>query len=283
MAEMIRCEIKKAFLNRWFLVALIIGCTLVAISASRNYQVGFRSSDMMLQYMETKWLDASSISSYKYWVVVDFIQPLTGLFFQLLPLLAVIPFSWSYLEERRSGYVGSIITRTSRTHYFIAKYSAVFLSGALVITIPILLNFLICACLMPMRTPDVFAVIYFGIWEESLWSEVFYTRPMLYVALFTLLNFSFSGIWAASVFSLSALIKNRVALVVLPYLALVYIEFISKAYFFDLIQIELTPSGFLRGGGAGFPGNGYYIAVLSIVLLILSIAGTIACHRRDAL
>ena len=280
---MLQCEVRKAFTNRWFAVSLVIGCTLVAISATFNTMAGYQVNELWSQYLDTKWLDLSSSSCFKYWLVVDFIQPTASLFFQLLPLLAVLPFSWSYLEESKIGYISSLITRANRKHYFLSKYIAVFLSGAIVITIPIILNFLICACFIPARLPDVFAVIYFGIYEQALWSEVFYNNPYLYVALFTSLNFVFSGIWATTVFALSAIIKNRVALIILPYLFLVYVDIVSKRVFLDHIRIELTPFGFLRGTGTAFPANGYVVALVLVVLFFISAIATFLISRRDSL
>jgi len=281
VTSMVRCEIRKAFYNRWFIVSLAIGCMLTVVSAAGNIVVEFHANELGIEHLNSKFLDFSSSSCFKYWLVVDFIQPTTSLFFQLLPLLAALPFSWSYLEESKVNYVASMITRTTRVRYCLSKYFVVFLTGALVITIPIVLNFLICACFMPMRMPDVFAVIYFGVYEKSLWSEIFYTNPLFYVALFSFLNFIFSGVWAAFVFALSGLIKNKAALIILPYLSLVYIDFISKRVLADCIRIELTPFGFLRGVGAGFAANGYVVTIIIVGVLLMSIVGTFLISRKD--
>jgi len=283
MGSLVRCEIRKAFCNRWFFIALAAGCMLAAISAISNALVDYEANLVGIEYLDSKWLDFSSSSCFKYWIVIDFIQPTTGLFFLLLPLLAVLPYAWSYLEERKSGYVGSVVVHTARIKYFFAKYIAVFLSGALAVAIPIVLNFLICACFMPARMPDVFAVIYFGIFEENLWSEVFYTNPFLYVALFTLLNFAFSGLWAVTVFALSGLLRNRVALTILPYLAWVFVDFVSDTVLQDVVDVELTPFGFLRGIGADHPADGGVIAVILAIMLIVSVIGTYVNSRRDIL
>ena len=283
MINIIRYEMRKAFNNKWLLISLVIGCALATTSAVFSIMAKQQAGDLGMRYLDTKWFDFSHISCFKLWLVVDFAQPTTSLFFQLLPILAILPFSWSYLEERKTGYVGSLVTRADRKHYFLSKYIVVFFSGALVITMPIILNFLICACFMPARMPDVFSVIYFGIYEYALWSEFFYTNPLLYVALFTSLNFIFSGLWAAFVFALSGLIKNRVALMIIPYLSLIYIDFVSKRVFMDYVKIELTPFGFLRGTGTGFPSNGYVVVAILVGLFLISAIGTFLISRKDVL
>ena len=283
MDSLARCELRKSLCNKWFSVALTVGCVLAVISVMRNIVLEYYWAEIGITFWDTKWMDFSSSSCFNYWLVVDGIQAATSLFFLLLPLLAALPYAWSYLEESKTGFIALIITRTTKMRYLLSKYLAVFLSGALTITIPIILNFLICACFVPARIPDVFADIHIGIFDVGLWSEVFYTNPLLYVVLYTLLNFTASGLWAASVFALSALTKTRVSLILAPWLALIFIDFVAKAVFWRVVRADLTPIGFLRGIGVGFPPNGTVVAVFLLFLLIISAAGVFTINRRDVL
>jgi len=238
---------------------------------------------MEIRYIESKAADLSSTSCYKYWMGNDFIQSTTGLFFMLVPILAVIPYGWSYFSEKKSGYIKNITTRVSREKYFISKYIATFLSGGLVVVIPLVLNFIICACVMAAYTPDVNEVIYFGIYEESLWSEVFYNSPLLYRLLYIMLNFVFSGLWATMVFAVSFFVKNRFALMIGPYLLLIFVKFLSENVLMDILYYEVSPFNFLRGTGVDKFTNGYIVFGVLLILFAFSSVIILKRYRNDIL
>ena len=46
----------------------------------------------------------------------------TNIFYMILPLLSVLPFSMLFFDERKSGYINLILTRTSKCKYYASKY-----------------------------------------------------------------------------------------------------------------------------------------------------------------
>ncbi|MDR0514817.1 MAG: hypothetical protein LBG81_06630 [Coriobacteriaceae bacterium] len=266
MRNMIKTELGKATRNFWFLVALLVGCALALTSAINNVNV-FEETLIGAAYLgEHKWWDMSSSSVFKYWIVTDFIQPATFLFFLLLPLLAVLPYAWSYGVEKKSGYALNVLARTSRKSYLFAKFLAVFISGGLVITIPIVLNFVFLACIMPARLPDIYGIIFFGINERSLFSSFFYTNPLVYCLLFIGLNFFFAGLWAMFTSALSFYLKNRVVVTIAPFLFLLFVKFLHDNVLLGILRTEITPFAFLRGTGTNYSAD---IAIVSLILLFL--------------
>lgn len=218
-------------------------------------------------------------------MVDDAFTPSTNLFFLLLPLLAVIPYSWSLLSERASGYAAQIIARSGRVKYFVSKSLAAFLSGGVVVTLPIVFNLIACMCFAPFCTPDVAGVSIFGVYERSLWSWFFYNSPILFCFLRIVLISLFSGLWASFVMSLSALIKRRVPLLILPYLFLILLKFASEQMIDPLfgIQEDLTPFGYLRAVPPSYFTSEWVIISEFTILTIFTLAFIFNSRRVDVL
>lgn len=284
MLNIYTTEIRKSLSSKWFFIALGIGCTLAIVSFAANAIQDYDSMTIGLKYIDQAYMMLSPLSCFKYWIVTDYLQPATDFFFVLLPLLATLPNAWSFLSERKNGAIKNSVTRTSRKSYYAAKYLATFISGGAVVVAPIILNLVLCACLMPAYMPDIYAVIYVGIYAESLWSEIYYNAPVLYCLMFVCMNFTFAGLWASFVMSLSFFIRNRIALMVGPFLFLVFLKFFEeKLNGVVTVHPGLTPFTYLRGTGTAFFSNGYVILAEFALLIAIVVVVTLANYRKDIL
>lgn len=280
--RIMKTEARKALGNRWFVVALIIGCALAAASFIFTAQIVARETPWMtLELLSKKYTPLTSDSVFASWMVDDFARPSTDLFFLLLPLLAVVPFSWSLLVERTSGYAGHIIARSGRKQYLLAKLLAAFLAGGAVVAIPILLNFVACMCLFPFSYPDVAGVVTLGVYDESLWSWFFYNSPGLFCLFRFTLIFAFSGLWAAFVMSLSFVIRRRIPLLIAPYLGLILLKYLNEQILtvhFNVSQ-DLTPFGYLRSVPPAY-FTSWWVIALEMAVLLLVVSGVFIKNRR---
>lgn len=282
MRKLLKLEMGKAIKNKWFFVALFIGGALATISAVNNIVQYLEFGEVTLEYAHLKYLGITSSSAYKFWIVNDFLQPTTDLFFILLPLLAVIPYGWSYASEKKSGYFQQMLSRVSRLKYFSSKALATFLSGAFVVAIPVVLNFIMCASMIPLFTPDVSEVIWFGIFPDALWSSVFYNHPFVYTLLFTGLIFVFAGLWAAATSFFALLINNRLALMVIPYLLLFFLKYLNEGVLIGITRVALSPLSYLRAVSL-FSSSGYLILAQLLVLFAFVVFALRMNMKRDVL
>ncbi|MGN0056536.1 MAG: hypothetical protein ACI360_08885 [Atopobiaceae bacterium] len=283
MKRLVRMELQKAFRNPWLVVALSIAIALAVYSAVGDILARYNYGIGKYDY---KYLSPSPDSCFRYWISMDFIQPTSTLLFHLLPLLAVIPYAWSFRTELQSGYLMQVTSRQTLGRYLTAKGIAVFLTGASVAMVPLVVNFLILACFVPAYMPDITAVIYIGIDDEDLWSWFLYNLPLIYVLLYTLLAGVLSGLWALFVHALSFFIDNRVALLSAPYLGLLGIQFVTDRIWLamgDLSGVELGLSANMRAGTESYLHNGWVILAEGAILLALSLAFSRWCTRRDAI
>lgn len=75
----------------------------------------------------------------------------------------MIPYSWSYLSERKNGYDRSMVTHLGKKTYFWGKYLSAFISGFITVLIPMLLSFVFVCCLIPAYKTDVDFDLYYQI------------------------------------------------------------------------------------------------------------------------
>lgn len=163
MKALLRIELGKAFRSKLFWVALGIGCFLVVATFVLDYQLSQQIVSDIFPYLDHKFLDPSVDSCFRFWIVADFNQPSTYLFFMLIPLLAALPYSWSYALESASGYTRQVRTRSSQGSYLASKMIAAALSGAVAVTAPVVFSLVLTACFVPSLLPDAGSVIYFGV------------------------------------------------------------------------------------------------------------------------
>lgn len=279
MGELLKMEFEKACRNVWFALALVIGCVLAVYNA--------------LQYIPTdtftpspdKFYYPTSQGCVQAWMSIN-TSSVALLFYQILPLLAVAPYAWSFASELKDGYICQVYTRTARLRYVFAKYVATMCSAGLVAVVPQLLNFIVLACLFPLYTPVIADSMYLGIFGQSIGSWLFYNVPLGYVALYCGIDFAMCGLWAGFTLSLSFLVRNRVALLVAPYAGLMVVQFVNERLFLALGGIRGIPLSFfenLYGGAHMYAQNGWIILGECVVLAVASIAIIATCWRRDPL
>ena len=169
----------------------------------------------------------------------------------MIPACTAVSYSWTYRSEERSGYVRIIIARAGKNAYFFSKHLAVFFAGALVILIPMLVNLLFMACLIPAYSPNVDMAFYYQINTSALLRDLYYAHPMkallCNVGEITL----FAGLWSTVPLAISYFERNLFIALFAPYLVLlfaiacaerasVYRSFLDMSIFH---YIQLTAAG----------------------------------------
>lgn len=176
------------------------------------------------------------------------------LYYLLIPILAVLPYADSFYQDEKSGYAKSILSRTDKKYYYTAKYTSVFLSGGSAVVIPLLINLGASALLLPALRPQV-STSFFAINASSMWGDLFYSHPFLYVFLFLAIDFVFSGFLATIALIVSFFVEHRFIVLFSPFL--VYLFFYSLFTFLGLDS--WVPIYFLK------PGSGF--GRFSVILL----------------
>lgn len=290
MGNLIKNELSRAFGSPGFFVALAVGLVLVVSDAVMT--IGTQHSDYLAALEGARLGAADGLESpslwscYTCWISVRYDTLYATMFYYLLPLLAVMPFAWSLVSERASGYISQIYVRTNRMSYFKAKVCAVFTSASSVAFLPQLINLLIMAAFFPAVTPDAFDSLYIGIFEDNLWAELFYSFPALYSALYLLLSSCLCGLWSVLVMSLGYITKNRIIVLVAPYLFLISLQLFNERIFQYLggirgMQLSLFEN--LHAYSVQYVQSGILIGIEMALMLAASLCIAWIGKREDEL
>ena len=126
-----------------------------------------------------------------------------------------IPYAYSYLEERNSGYLRFIQLRISRKRYACQKILFSGLSGGVSMLIPGLLIFIVLDILSAETTPTNHSPIF----ETLIWAPYMYIwGGWLVLIIKAALMFLFGFMWAELALAVSLIFRNRYVAFILPFL-----------------------------------------------------------------
>ena len=105
MQTLLKNELKRMFLEKEFMVTLLIGC---GIAIWHFYQYVYKMQLFELDVPDNLyvcWIGAGAYHMQSYW------------YYMIFPLLAVLPYVGSYFDDLRTGYVKSVLLRCNRKAY----------------------------------------------------------------------------------------------------------------------------------------------------------------------
>lgn len=269
---MIRNEMKRAIGSINFKLAMSVGMIIMLLhflqAGIPMYRVWSsvvkKTTDPMLlskiQYIDTPL---------EIWLMIR-INRFQYLYMYLLPLLTVLPHGASYISDCISGYANQILSRTSRRQYIFAKMCATFVSGGCVAVIPSLCNLVLCMCVLPWGTPVSSTKLY-SVLPNSLFSHIFYSNPIIYVALATIVQFVFWGFFACTALTFSLLEEKTYMVLVTPFIVnFIVTTFASKLFSlgtYMITQFMYLPQFYMdRVGGIAIVFG--VIAVLNLMFVL---------------
>lgn len=203
MKQLLKNECSRIFRTKEFWIILVIGCGISVWHFFKNVYHIWPMNPALPTNVYTSWIGASSYAMQSYW------------YYMIFPLLAVMPFAGTFYDDLRSGYIKSVLLRCSRKKYFTGKGIAVFLSGGVSVTVPLVLSFILTATQMPALRPDPYTAIgpatsYFG-------STLYYLHPLMYTMVYLLFDFCMGGILAVGAMLLCYRVSNKFVALLIPY------------------------------------------------------------------
>lgn len=238
--RLVATELRKAFgSNPWFWGSMLVGLGLAVISAARTATVFQNTLEMALRYWDKSDALYSATSCFAFWMPVDPSEWAMGVYLLVWPLLAALPYAWSWSAEKSVGLLAQQVARAPRATCFAAKAIATFLSGAATVAVPFLANLVMCACICPASPNWVSDVLYLGVTSDAPFSSLFYNAPLEFCLLWTLVASIIAGLWAVLVLSLTMLLDNFAPTLVASYLVLHMLSYVGS----QLSTILLTQVG----------------------------------------
>ncbi len=269
-----KTEIRKSLSGWQFWATLGVLCCITLFCAM--FVINAYNDETNLQFVRdgferNPYLPMNTL--FNRWIGAEWMSPLSSIFFFVFPLCAVIPYGLSFYQERRSGYMAQMVLRETRGKYLCNKIIAVFLSGGLVITLPVVLNIMAVAMFIPAYKPDLNYDIYYAVQPFSFGSELFYSTPWLYLVLRVATIFLYAGLAASMSFAITFLTRNRFVILFSP---MIFFLLLNYSYTLFPVIYEISPLRFLGAGNiclvSTFVVVGealiLFISVITVVLLM---------------
>lgn len=273
LTRLVKIELKKAIKNKFFIITLIIANIFALFSALYMIESYFDVKHQIKIHGAGGNPMTQSFSLFNHWIGGESQSLGYTVYFTLLPLIAALPYSWSYFIENKTGYVKSVVTRSSKSQYYLSKYIATFTAGGLVVLIPLVVNLLIVASFVPAITPSKLYALYYPVGFGSLWSALFYTHPVMYVMLYLLLDFIFAGLFATMGLAVSFFIKNRIAIILIPFFFILILHY-ARTFLAYKYYSEISPLHFLHSTAIENYANSGVILTQGVLFFVLTFGVT---------
>lgn len=138
-----------------------------------------------------------------------------------------LPYAYSYLEEKNSGYLKFVLPRMSRKTYAAQKIVFTGLSGGLAMMLPGILVFI----LLDLTTFDTTPAYYPSVFDDLYWAPLmFIWGGRLVLLIKAALMFFFGVMWSEVALLTALLVKNKYVAYVIPFLV------------FEFLWIAVGPS-----------------------------------------
>ncbi|MCW6086515.1 hypothetical protein LAV38_12470, partial [Clostridium sporogenes] len=125
-------ELKRAIINLRFVLAIVIGIYLCYYGLTDYYQFAVHD------------FHDNVVNAYKAWFTALGFGD-RSFFIYAVPIICTLPFSYSYIEDKNSGYLRNILYRVEYKKYFRSKLLVNSIVGGLTLFIPVVFIFIVCA------------------------------------------------------------------------------------------------------------------------------------------
>ncbi len=286
MKILLKTELKKALKNKAFLASVIISILLTILSLI--FCVSIYNRDMrdmeLIRGMDNYSAnpDISIYSLFNHWIGGESMSLGSSVYFFIFPILCAMPYGWSYCVERKSGYTRTMVVLAGKKKYFAAKYIATFVSGGLAVVIPFIINIAMTACFFPAIKPEIENDIYYAVFKNGLMSELFYSKPFLYLFFYLIIDFVFCGLLADISLAAASFIKQKYVTVMIPFVVCLLIH-LSTKFIYDAAgnySREISPFYYLRATDTRLPASFAVIGVTAFIIFVVTFVITNIWERK---
>lgn len=281
MRNCIRTELWKATHNWMFVISLMVGMVFCIADVAQNI-VALREYNETIQWIIDTGLNMSlspiGYSLFTRWIAISGATYGSIYFYLIWPILAALPYGWSYFQERQTGVYHQIVGRVGRRTYFVSKYAAVFVSGGIAVALPVMMNLLLNALVCPVCMPKVTARVV-AIFDGYFLSELYYTNPWIYAAVWCAMEFLFGGTAACLCLTVGTKLRHQAMVVLMPFALLCVLEgainVVIKPALVRIHEFNLELSPLLLAQASSLNANPewYVFTVLGLLFVITAGVG----------
>lgn len=286
MIELIKIELRKALKNKIFYATILVAIGITILSLIYSLSIYKKSNIGIDEYAKANSIvynpDVQTNILFNEWIGGEGGSLGTVIYYFIFPILCALPYGWSFCTEKKNGYRKTIIVQSGKKEYFVAKYIATFISGGLVMVLPLIANFMMTACFFPAVKPFVVYDIYYAVFPKNMMAELFYSRPFLYVFLYLCIDFIFCGILTCLCISAATFIRQKYVVMIIPFLLCLGINFFMNSTYDNSKSgyKELSPFYFLKPIQSRYPSTFAIVGGMALILFIITFVITQIWERK---
>ena len=200
---------------------------------------------------------------YEEWIGVDKFSFFAVVFYMAMPLLAVLPYGTELLEDHLSGYNRHVVIRKNREAYYLTGFMTAFLSGMLVIAIPMVINFLLHTSTYPLLIPqDGRGSAPIG--RVTMWGALFFEHPLVYTLIYLFIPSFYCGLVACFSVAIGLVFEQRFVSLFFPFVLFMFANTASIAMGED----QCSPYTFLCGALFSSKVTPFVFLVTGLILFL---------------
>lgn len=258
---MIAIQFQRLLHSKYFYISLIIG-SLISVF---HY---FQTTLTIIGGEKAEELYGKQVtipdSAYLLWLNAS-MSEITDMFFMLLPILAVLPFSIQLLVDKKANYYQLMMMRSGKYQYLFSMIIISGIGGFLVIVIPLLLNFLLFSLTFPAISPDPFVYYVYGIFSfNTLFFNFQLNNPLIHTLIYILLSGFIGSLFASLALVLGLFFRFTLIVLVFPVVINILISFSG-----EFLNIGISPMIFLDMSNR-VPVNLWGVLLFCLCMIICS-------------
>lgn len=217
MRNSIKTELWKAFHSKMCILAFSLGILLALFDVLENAETVASLTKATIDSVAGNYGtgESAGYSLFIMWMPINGTNFGSRAFYFLWPIIAALPYGWSYVQERRNGMYNLIVSRSGKPSYFTSKYIATFISGGAVIAIPVIFNLLANAMVCPDSKPLLGIT---PIFNGHFLSQLYYSSPWIFAFIWSGVEFLFGGAAACFCLIFGAFFRYQAFAVLSPFL-----------------------------------------------------------------
>ena len=281
MRNTLRVELWKATHNRMFFLSLAVGLFLALGDSYLSWLTVTELHQSTLEMLAHGYGRGghAGYSLFVLWMPINGFQITTIYFFLIWPVLAAMPYGWSYGQERNSGVTQQITTRSGKRTYFNAKFISVFISGGFAVFLPILINLLVDAMICPYALPKLGIV---PVFNGNFLSALYYTNPWVYAICWCMMEFLFGGAAACLCFVVGSMLKFGVMTILVPLVLLTVFDRLSLSLF-PGANLTVSPLQMVAAASPNITPGWVLFTALGIMVGISYAAGYLQVVKHEVI
>lgn len=165
------------------------------------------------------------------WIGTTITGNFTYLFYILMPLFSVIGLNIICYEDRQADFIRRFTQHRGIKKYCTTNFILSFMSGCLIVGIPLLVDYLTVLCLFPNIVPDNLINIDLGITHRSMYfSWLYFSHPSILIIIYIIGTSCLGGLYSCIAATFSLYLKTLYAGLAATFLGVIGISLISTTF-----------------------------------------------------